>query len=238
MQEHHTAPLNPLPAVIWLLALPLIAIEVVLGLGQAGLVGGPGAIGWRMQAIERFAFLPDAFWWMVENGRWPWDVALRILTYPIANASFGSALFAIVMLLALGKMVGEVLRWWAVLVVFLAGTVVAALVFALLPTRGFPMFGSFPAIYALIGAFTWVLWMRRRAMGANGGGAFRMIGLLLAIQPVFAGVQWIIAPQPSVQWYWAWNWLSELSSFATGFVLCYLVAPGSWNALMARLRKR
>lgn len=238
MQDQNAAPLNPLPPVVWLLALPLIAIEAVLGLGQAGLMGGPEAIGWRLQAIERFAFSPDAFWWMAQNGRWPLDAALRIVTYPLANGSFTSALFAAVMLLALGKMVGEVFRWWAVLALFFAGTIMAALVFALLPTRGFPLFGTFPPIYALIGAFTWLLWMRRRAMGANGGGAFRMIGFLLAIQPVFALVQWILAPQSSVQWYWAWSWLADMSSFATGFLLSYLVVPGGGQWLMAQLRRR
>ena len=238
MPNQNAAPLNPLPPVVWLLVLPLIAIEIVLALGQAGLMGGPEAIGWRLQAIERFAFSPDAFWWMVQNGRWPLDTALRTVTYPVANGSFTSALFGAVMLLALGKMVAEVFRWWAVLVLFFAGTIVAALVFALLPTSGFPLFGSFPPIYALIGAFTWLLWVRRRAMGTNGGGAFRMIGFLLAIQPVFALVQWMISPQPAVQWYWAWSWLAELSSFATGFLLSYLVAPGGWQRLMAQLRNR
>ena len=53
------APLNPLPPVVWALALPMIAMEAVVTLGASGLVGGPDAIGWRLQALERFVFAPD-----------------------------------------------------------------------------------------------------------------------------------------------------------------------------------
>ncbi|MFT4151590.1 MAG: rhomboid family intramembrane serine protease [Paracoccaceae bacterium] len=237
MQDHN-APINPLPWVVWLLALPLIAVEVVLGLGQAGIAGGPEAIGWRMQAVQQFAFVPDALWWMVENRRLQPDLLARILCYPVINGSFTSALFAGAMLLALGKMVGEVMRWWAVLAVFFAGAIVAALAFALVARPGFPLFGTFPPIYALIGAFTWLLWQRRRAMGANRVGAFRMIGFLLAIQPIFALMGWILNPQPEVEWYWLWIWIADLAGFATGFGLAILLVPGGWGSLMARMRSR
>lgn len=238
MQNPDTAPINPLPAIVWLLALPLIAVEVVLGLGQSGLMGGPEAIGWRLQAVERFAFLPDALWWMLENGRFPPEVAMRVVTYPLVNGTFTSALFALVMLLALGKMVGEVFRWWAVLAVFLTGTIVAALIFALLPTAGYPLFGSFPPVYALIGAFTWLLWMRGRVAGGSRFGAFRMIGFLLAIQPVFALVGLVLSPRTGFEWFWAFNWAAELAAFAAGFLMSFVVAPGGWRHLMAQLRNR
>lgn len=237
MQENN-APLNPLPWVVWLLALPLIAVEVVLGLGQAGLAGGPEAIGWRLQAVQQFAFIPDAWWWMVENRRFPVEVVARIVTYPVINGSFTGALFAIVMLLALGKMVAEVFRWWAVLAVFFAGAIVAALVFAALPTAGFPLFGTFPPVYALIGAFTHLLWLRHRMTGARQLGAFKMIGFLLAIQPVFALFQFVLDPQPQVEWFWVWMWLAELSSFATGFALAFVLLPGGWGRLVSLVRSR
>jgi hypothetical protein len=47
------APLNPLPVVVWVLALPMIAMEIVLGLGASGLVGGPQAVGWRTSIRPR-----------------------------------------------------------------------------------------------------------------------------------------------------------------------------------------
>ena len=45
------------------------------------------------------------------------------------HGSFTHALFVVVILLALGKMVGEVFRWWAVLVVFFGAAVVGALAY-------------------------------------------------------------------------------------------------------------
>jgi hypothetical protein len=59
MQDPNAPPLNPLPPVVWALALPIIAMEVVVNLGARGLVGGPEAVGWRLDAMQRFAFSPD-----------------------------------------------------------------------------------------------------------------------------------------------------------------------------------
>ena len=53
MQDHNAPPLNPLPAIVWVLALPIIAMEVVLAAGAGGLVGGPAAIGWRIEAPKK-----------------------------------------------------------------------------------------------------------------------------------------------------------------------------------------
>ncbi len=237
MQDHN-APINPLPAVVWALVLPLIAIEVVLGLGEAGIIGGQEAIGWRLQAIQRFAFVPDAMWWMIENRRFPPVELARIVLYPVINASVTNALFGGVMLLAIGKIVGEVFRWWAVLAVVFAGIVVAALAFMLLPTSGLPLFGTFPAVYGLIGAFTYILWRRGQAVGAHRFAAFRMIGFLLAVQPVFALVSWALMPSNPFQIYVLWIWLAEMAAFAAGFLLSFAVAPGGWQMLMARLRNR
>ncbi len=39
-QDHNAPPLNPLPPVVWLLALPVIAMELVLNLGAGGWLAG------------------------------------------------------------------------------------------------------------------------------------------------------------------------------------------------------
>ena len=52
-------PVNPLPWIVWAIALPIIALEVVVSLGARGVVGGPTAIGWRLDAMERMAFSPE-----------------------------------------------------------------------------------------------------------------------------------------------------------------------------------
>ena len=46
------APLNPLPAIAWVLTLPMLALEIVLSAGEYGIAGGPAGIGWRAEAIQ------------------------------------------------------------------------------------------------------------------------------------------------------------------------------------------
>ena len=56
--DHNAAPLNPLPPVIWLLALPIVAMELIVNLAATGVIGGATGIGWRADAVQRFAFSP------------------------------------------------------------------------------------------------------------------------------------------------------------------------------------
>ena len=50
------SPINSLPPVVWALALPMIASEVVFGLGQMGFIGGNAGAGLRLNAIEMAAY--------------------------------------------------------------------------------------------------------------------------------------------------------------------------------------
>ncbi|MES2550345.1 MAG: rhomboid family intramembrane serine protease, partial [Pseudomonadota bacterium] len=125
-QDPNAPPLNPLPPVVWILALPLIAMELVLTLAERGLVGGAQGISWRLQAVERFGLFPELLKYQAANGGQPLDELHRLVSYVLVHGSFTHALFAVVMLLALGKMVAEVFRWWGVVVVFLGSAAVAA----------------------------------------------------------------------------------------------------------------
>jgi membrane associated rhomboid family serine protease len=129
MQDRNAPPLNPLPMVVWVLALPMIAMEVVLSAGASGFVGGMEGMGWRLQALERFVFSPQLMQAMMERGEYPPQHVMRLVTYPFVHGGVTHALFVVVILLALGKMVGEVFRWWAVLVIFFAAAVAGAFAF-------------------------------------------------------------------------------------------------------------
>lgn len=222
----HNGPINPLPWVVWLLALPMIALEVVFALGQSGLTSNPGAVGWRIQAIQEFAYSPAILKAMAALGDWPPRQVARIVTYPFVQGSFTQALFGVVILLALGKMVAEVFRPWAVLVVFFASAIVGALVFSLVPGNVLPLFGAYPAVYGLIGAFTFLLWGRLSGSGTQYR-AFSLIGLLMGVQLLFAAL-----------FGGGWEWVADLAGFATGFVLSFVVSPGGWGRTIARLRQR
>ena len=228
MKENLNAPpLNPLPMVVWLLALPIIAMEVVLGLGARGLVGGAQGVGWRIDAQQRFAFAPDFLRSMLETGQYPLDGLTRLISYPLVHFNFMHAAFVVVMLLALGKMVGEIFRWWAVLVVFFGAAAVGAFVYALIPEVQVALIGGYPAVYGLIGAFTFLLWVNLAAVGANKIRAFKMIGFLLAFQLVFG-----------VIFGGGWDWVADIAGFATGFLLSFVVSPGGWARVRGKMRQR
>ena len=227
-RDPNAPPLNPLPWIVWALALPLIAMEVVLQLAEAGLVGGQAGIGWRYQALERFAFSPDLLRHAWATGNWTPDAMYRVVSYVLVQGNFTAALFVVVLLLALGKMVGEVFRWWAVALIYLASAAVGAVGYTVLvPGNGVPLIGGYPAVYGLIGAFTFLIWVRQVATGGNQFRAFGLIGALLGIQFVFG-----------MLFGGGYAWVAEVVAFATGFVLSFVVAPGGWGRVISKLRRR
>ena len=226
-QDPNAPPLNPLPPIIWILALPLIAMELVLGLAGAGLVGGPQGMSWRLQAVERFGLFPDLLKYQLETGGHPLVELHRLVSYILVHGSFTHALFAVVMLLALGKMVAEVFRWWGVLVVVLGSAVAGAVTYGLLVPDRVQLIGAFPAVYGLIGAFTFLIWTRLALVGANRFRAFSLIGALLFIQLVFG-----------LLFGAGWDWVADIAGFAAGFLASFVVSPGGFRRVLDQLRQR
>lgn len=227
MQDRNAPPLNPLPAIVWVLALPIIAMEVVVGLGETGILGGIDGAGWRLQALERFVFSPPLMEAMMARGEYPPQQVMRLVTYPFVHGSTTHALFVVVILLALGKMVGEVFRWWAVLVVFFGAALAGAFAYMLVPGNSAPLFGGYPATYGLIGGFTFLLWVNLAAVGANKYRAFSLIGFLLAIQLLFG-----------LLFGGGYEWVADVSGFVAGFLLSFLVSPGGWGRVLDKIRQR
>ncbi len=227
VHDHNTPPVNPLPPVVVALALVIFAVELLLAGAGRGLIGGAAGIGWRQEAIQDFAFFGDVFDVMWARGDWPLQHVMRFVTYPFVHYGFTHALFVLVFLLALGKMVGEVLGGVAVLSVFFVSAVTGALVYAVALDDPLPLAGGFPAVYGLIGAFTFILWVNLGRQGAPQHRAFTLIGFLLGIQLVF-GVLFGATNE----------WVAEVTGFVTGFALCFIIAPGAWAQMRARLRRR
>lgn len=221
----HTGPVNPLPRVVIALFAVVMGIEALFSLGAQGIIGGPQAIGWRLGAIQGYAFSAEIFQWMLANGRWPGEHLARFATYPFIHGNFTHALFAGVMLLALGKFVGEVFRGWAVLAVFFGASIGGAAVYGLLAASPIPLLGAFPGVYGLIGAFTYLLWLK---LGQEGGPqirAFTLIAFLMGIQLVFG-----------ILFGGSRDWIADLSGFVFGFGLSFVVSPGGFARLREKLR--
>lgn len=226
MQEPQIeSPLNPLPPVVVALVVVMGGIEAVLSLGANGMIGGPGAVGWRLTAMQDYAFLNTVFDWMLQNGRFPPEHMMRFLTYPFVHYNATHAIMVVVFLLALGKMVGEVFRAWAVLVVFFGAAFGGALAYGLLTGDPQPLVGGYPAVYGLIGAFTFLMWVKLGALGENRNRAFLLIGFLLGIQLMFA----LLFGGDN-------TWVADLGGFVTGFVLSFVVSPGGWAHVLTKVR--
>jgi membrane associated rhomboid family serine protease len=220
-------PVNPLPPVIVVLALIMVLVEGALSLAGAGIVGGPTGIGWRLGALQDYGISPLVLEVITTRNDFSRDLIQRFVTYPFIHGSFTHALFAIALLLALGKFVGDTLGSLRTLVVFVGGSVFGAIVFCLLASNTSPLFGAYPPIFALIGAYTYILWLRLANAGQNQLKAFQLIGFLLGLQLVFGllfgGDQ---------------SWIAELAGFVFGFFSATLLVSGGWSALLSRLRQR
>lgn len=220
------SPVNPLPPVVVALFLVMAGVELVLNLGARGLVGGPEAVGWRIATIQRYAFSGEILDWMIETGRWLPEHLVRFLSYSFVHASFSHALFGFVILLAMGKIVGEALGSLGVVVIFFGSAIGGALAYGLLLEDTRPLMGGFPANYGLIGGFTYLLWLRLGQLGEQQIRAFSLIGILLLVQLIFG-----------VFFGGTNDWAADLAGFVTGFALCVLLVPGSLAALLARIRR-
>lgn len=225
--DHNAAPLNPLPPVIWLLALPIIAMELIVNLAATGVVGGATGIGWRADAVQRLAFSPGLMRELIARGTYPPEHLMRLVSYPLIHLNFTHALFVVVFLLALGKMVGEVFRAWAVLVVFFGAALAGALAYTALPFIHSPLIGGYAPVYGLIGAFTFLLWTNLAGSGNAQYRAFSLIGMLMGIQLLFG-----------LLFGGGWDWVAELSGFFTGFFLSFVVSPGGWVRVREKIRQR
>ena len=227
MQDLNAPPLNPLPPIVWIVALPIIAMELVLSAGQYGIAGGPDAIGWRSIAVQNLAFSPELMRYFWDSGRYPLDGMYRLVSYPLVHGGLTHAMFVIVIFAALGKMVGEVFRWWAVAFLLLASTIAGALAYTMVPDLKAALIGGYPPVYGLIGAFTFLMLTRLQAEGGNQMRAFQLIGFLLGFQLVFGAI-----------FGGGWEWVADLAGFVTGFALSFVISPGGWTRLRGRMRQR
>ena len=221
------SPFNAIPPLVLAIALAAAAVEVWLSAGALGLTGGATAIGWRSEAITDYAFSPLVWDQIAVRGNTSLDMVQRLVSYAFVHGSFTQALFGVALLLALGKFVGEVVHPLSLALLLLIPTVAGAVVFGIVFDGPMALIGLFTPVYGLIGAFTYLLWLRLGQMGENRLNAFRLIGVLMIFQLAFA---LLFGASPV--------WVSEVAGFVTGFAASVLLAPGGWTAFLNRMRAR
>ncbi len=227
MQDPNVSPFNALPPVVVALAVVIFGLELMFQAASAGLLGGQGGVGWRLVAFEDYAVLDQVWTWMVSNGIYPAEHLVRFITYPLIHSGFVHAIFVVVFILALGKMVAEVYSVLAFLAVFWVSAIAGALGFVLVMDSTFPLVGGYPGVYGLIGAFTFLMLMRAEAEGSSQMRAFGLIGALLAIQLLFALFNGEFGTV-----------VADFTGFLAGLLLSFVVSPGGWARLLQRMRQR
>jgi membrane associated rhomboid family serine protease len=223
-------PLNPLPPVVWILALAIVGVELMFQAGEAGFIGGPEAVGWRLEHARNFGFFDAVFDWMRQNRSFPLEHVQRFVTFHFVHGSFTHAAFVVVFILALGKFVGELFSPWSVLVVFFGSAIIGVAGYSIILDESNLIIGGYPGVYGLIGAFTWVLFMDARMAGNSGISAFRLIAFFMALQLIY-----------KILFNTSNEWLAELIAFGSGFALSFLVAPNAGrrlNGYLNQLRNR
>lgn len=224
-QPVNQSPINPLPPVVAAVFLVIMGIEVMFVLGTRGFVGGPEAVGWRLAALQQYAYSPEVFEWMWQTGNWSFDHVIRAVSYLFVHGSFTHALFGGAMILAMGKFVGETFSQLATVSVFLLSGIGGALIYTLILSSNAPLIGAFPGVYGLIGAFTFLMWTRLGEMGERQARAFSLIGVLVAVQLlfglVFGGNK---------------DWVADVAGFAVGFLMSFPLVPGGWAKIRSRIR--
>ncbi len=231
---HEEPPVNPLPPLAVAIAGAVFVIEVIFLAGARGLVGGPGAVSWRRDSLLEYGFSDVAFDRMLQLGVWDWDAVMRMFTYSFVHYGMAQVLFLCVLVLALGKWVGEQLPQWTIVVVFFVGAVTGALAYGLMLDTPMVLVGGFPGAYGLIGAFTFLLWVRLADSGGPQARAFILIGALVAIQLVFGLVGGALTGGGAM----SRDWVADLGGFAAGFAVTLLLSPGGWARTVARIRRR
>lgn len=226
-QPNAESPFNALPPAVIALTALILGIEGVLQLANAGIIGGPRGVGWRIAAIEEFGFSSVVLDRVLVTGDYSFDMLKRFVTYPFINVQLTQVAFCAGLTLALGKFVGEFYGGLQIVVIYLVTAIFGAVVFGFMVEGRYPLLGGFTPVYGLIGAYTYALWLRLGQAGDNQIKAFRLIGFLLALQLLF-GLIFGTGNQ----------WIAELSGFAAGFALSVVLAPGGWATLLTRLRDR
>lgn len=219
-------PVNPIPISVLAVFFAIAGLEATFALGQAGLVGGPEAIGWRISWVRELGFHGSILTEMWQKGLWPLEHVKRLITYAFVHQSFTHSLFAMVLLLALGKMVAERLGSLAFLVLFFGSVIGGALIYAALTgAKSEWLTGAYPGVYGLIGGYSFVMWRVLGAKGLSQTPAFSLIAMLMGVQLLFSIFMTI-----------GNSWIADLAGFFVGFALCFVVAPGEWAHLLRRLR--
>ena len=221
MEKRKQSLFNALPPAVTALAVVIGGIEVLFWMGAAGML--PNQAEARTFAIQHWSYFAPLWNLMIEHGMFSPKIAIRSLSYALIHTSPLHAGLVLMFILGMGNIVGRHIGARAILVLFFGSAFAGSLAYWLVQSEA-PLIGGYPAVFGMIGAYSFILWARIDAAGGPGYAAFSLIALLLGLQLLF----WLFTGQL--------DWIADLAGFCAGFLLFAMLRPGGWNWLLAKLR--
>ena len=142
---------HSMPRSIAGLAIIMVGLELIFTAGSAGLLGGSDTAEWRKTAILDYGFFGPILEYQIANGGLFARETMRLITFPLIHLSFTHMLISVVLLLALGKLVGEFLSDVAIVGIFFLSAALGAAAFGTLLGSDVPLVGSLTGLYGLLG---------------------------------------------------------------------------------------
>lgn len=208
-----TAIFNPISPVVVIITVVIIGVELILQLGENGIIGGSQGATWRTQLLRDFAFHDAVFEHIKQNRVLEPATIWPFFTYPFLHLGIGHVAIGAAIFLSMGKTISEAFSSFAVVVLFISCNFLGAVAFGLFSSQAFPLVGAYPAVYGFISAYTWIEYNRLKSAGKNTFPAFRLILMLLVIR-VILGVFFGLRN----------SWVADLSGLITGFLLSFVLA--------------
>ena len=226
-EPRNESPLNYIHPVVVAFALAIFGMEATFQLAERGIVGGERGFLYRYAARLTIAVPGDLIDQALANRSLPFRDLFRFISYPFVHGNFTHMLFVVALFLAIGKMVGEKFGPLALLALFYGSSIAGALAYVLISDDPAPLAGGYPAVYGFVGAFTYLLWIDLELRRSNRMRAFSLVGILMAVQLLFV----VLFDGGSY-------WIADAAGFAAGFALSFVVSPGGWSRILAKLRQR
>lgn len=197
------------PGYLWVLVGLLVAIELVLTAAEAGLVGQPG--------LRVGAFMLGAFWPPLlvpgAEGLYPGQRFVMFLSHAFLHGSLGHVAMNGVILLALGKALGERAGAVRTLALFALSAIAGAAAFALLSSASGPMIGASGAAFGFFGL--WNAWDFTARLRAG-----------LPLRPVLATVAGLVLINVALWLFLGGGlaWQAHLGGYLTGWAAAFTFA--------------
>ena len=188
-----------------------------------------GADELRRQAVVSFGFWPGQIHGQLESGSFGLNGLTVFVSYPLVHLSAVNAIFSILFILVVLRLLSGILRQSHCLMVFFGSAALGALAYYFLSGSDFPLMGASPGFLGLFGVAAAVAVM---AGGPGGNPSIGRVGRTMLILPALLIGFEIVA---SLLFGGRGRWVADLAGFAAGFLAAPFIFDVPHSRLLARI---